>query len=127
MAHPLPGGCPVCGGEMYITRTYCPDCDVTLEGRFSPGRLHHLAPEQLHFVETFIRCEGTIKRVERELGISYPTVRSRLQEVIRAMGFAVVSDYAEEAELTEAARREVLDQLDRGEITSEQALEMLRS
>jgi hypothetical protein len=82
----------------------------------------------MHFVETFIRCEGTIKRVEAELGISYPTVRARLREVIQALGFEVVSDVASErSRLTENERRTVLDQLDRGEITTQEALNRLES
>ena len=92
------------------------------------GRLSRLSAEQLNFVETFIRCEGTIKRVEKELGISYPTVRGRLKEVIRALGFEVISDYAEEGDgtLSEDERSVILDQLYKGEITSEEALELLR-
>jgi len=126
--HSTPGACPICGGELIVTRMHCLDCDTTLEGRFAQGRLGQLTPEQIDFVETFIRCEGTIKRVERELGISYPTVRARLKEVIRAMGFEVISDLMDESVgLNDAQRREVLDRLDRGEITTEEAIELLRA
>ncbi|GAB4467602.1 MAG: DUF2089 family protein [Anaerolineae bacterium] len=113
---------------MITTRLYCPECDTTIEGRFVMGRLGRLTPEQVYFVETFLRCEGTIKRVEKELNISYPTVRARLKEVIRAMGFEVISDYFDEAPtLTNEERRSILDRLDRGEISTEEALELLRS
>lgn len=126
MIHPLPGPCPICGGEMQVTRLHCEHCDVSIEGRFTAGRLGRLTPEQLHFVETFIRCEGTIKRVERDLGISYPTVRARLREVIRALGFEVLSDYAEEeSHLPRADRQDVLNRLERGEITSDEAVALL--
>jgi hypothetical protein len=90
------------------------------------GRLSHLSAEQIHFVETFLQCEGTIKRVEKELGISYPTVRARLEEVIRAMGFDVISDYAQPTGMSEAQRGAILDQLSRGEITSEEAIALLQ-
>lgn len=91
------------------------------------GRLSRLNAEQLHFVETFLQCEGTLKRVEKELGISYPTVRARLEDVIRTMGFEVVSDYADQpGRISEAERGKILDQLSRGEISSEEALSMLR-
>jgi hypothetical protein len=74
-----------------------------------------------------MRCEGTLKRVEKELGISYPTVRARLEEVIRAMGFEVVSDYVDQpTRMSEAERGAILDRLGRGEITSEEALAMLQ-
>ena len=126
--YPMPGNCPVCGDTLEVTRLHCRHCGTSLEGSFALGRLSRLSAEQLNFVETFIRCEGTIKRVEKELGISYPTVRGRLKEVIRALGFEVVSDYADEGNgaLSEDERSAILDQLYKGEITSEEALELLR-
>ena len=123
--YPMPGQCPVCGNEMTITRLYCPDCDVTIEGRFSIGRLGLLSPEQLEFVEVFLRCDGKIKHVEKELGISYPTVRSRLNEIILAMGYELPGSEAGE-ELSAEERRQVLDDLAAGRITSEEAVELLR-
>src|SRR5260370_16298376 len=84
---PVLGTCPVCGEVLTITRLHCRSCDTTIEGRFDAGRLSQLAPEQIQFVETFLQCEGKIKAVEEKLGISYPTVRSRLREVIHAMGY----------------------------------------
>lgn len=124
---PMPGHCPVCGETLNVTRLHCANCDTSIEGHFAMGRLSRLNADQLHFVETFIRCEGTIKRVEKELGISYPTVRARLEDVIRAMGFEVVSDYADQpSRMTQAERGAILDQLSRGEISSEEALMLLR-
>lgn len=123
--YPAPRNCPVCGGEMMITRLYCPDCDVTLEGRFTFGGLGNLTTEQLAFVETFVRCEGKITRVQKALGISYPTVRSRLEEVIVAMGYEP-GEMAEEDEADEALRRQVLDDLAAGRITSEDAVRLLQ-
>lgn len=123
--YPMPGQCPVCGNEMTITRLYCPDCDVTIEGRFSIGRLGLLSPEQLEFVEVFLRCDGKIKHVEKELGISYPTVRSRLNEIILAMGYELPGSEVGE-ELSAEERRQVLDDLAAGRITSEEAVELLR-
>ena len=126
MLQPVPGQCPICGGEVTIAKLECNACGVSIEGRFELERLSRLSPEQIHFVETFIRCEGTIKRVEAELGISYPTVRARLKEVIQALGFEVVSDVASESlRLTEEERRGILNQLDRGEITTQEALDLL--
>ncbi len=126
--YPQPGCCFVCGETFEVTRLHCPQCDTSIEGRFLPGRLSRLDEEQVRFVETFLRCEGTIKRVEKELGISYPTVRARLREAIRALGFEVVSDYADESgdAVPEAERRAILDQLYSGELTSEEAIALLR-
>ncbi|MBN2305041.1 MAG: DUF2089 domain-containing protein [Anaerolineae bacterium] len=124
--YPVPGRCPVCGEGMVITRLHCPDCDVTVEGRFSLGRLAVLSPEQLEFVEVFIRCEGKIKHVEQELQVSYPTVRSRLNEVITAMGYELPGADEDDSALSPEKRRAVLDDLASGRITSEQAIELLR-
>jgi hypothetical protein len=94
-----------------------------LEGHFELGRLLQLTPEQLSFVETFIRCEGKITRVEQDLGISYPTVRSRLHDVIRALGYEV----GEEEPLPgDARRQEILEDLGAGRVTSEEAIKLLR-
>lgn len=125
--YPMPGHCPVCGDTLHVTRLHCANCDTSIEGHFALGRLSRLNADQIHFVETFIRAEGTLKRVEKELGISYPTVRARLEDVIRAMGFEVVGDYAQQSTgLSEAERSQVLDQLARGQITSDEALDLLR-
>nr|MBN1229444.1 DUF2089 domain-containing protein [Anaerolineae bacterium] len=126
--YPMPGNCPVCGETLEVSRMNCLQCGTSIEGHFSLGKLWRLNAEQIFFVETFIRCEGTIKRVEKELGISYPTVRSRLKDVIRAMGFEVISDYVDRSStrLSEEERSAILDRLYKGEISSEEALEMLR-
>lgn len=127
MLHPAPRTCPVSGGEMIITRLYCPDSGITIEGRFSfGGGLGSLSLEQLAFVETFVRCEGKINRVQKELGISYPTVRSRLEEVILAMGYELDEGEEEDDDGDAEARTAVLDALSRGEITSEEAIKRLQ-
>ena len=121
--HPLPGECPVCGGEMIITRLECRECDVTIEGRFVSGPFSHLSPAQMEFVEIFVKNEGKINRMEGELGLSYPTIRNRLHEVIRAMGYEPGKD---EAALSDEDRRKILEDLNEGKITSEEAMEMLK-
>ena len=121
-----PRNCPVCGEQMMITRLYCPECDTSLEGRFSFGGLGSLSEEQLAFVETFMRCEGKITRVQKALGISYPTVRSRLEEVILAMGYELDSDADEEEEVDDELRRQVLDDLASGRISSQEAIRLLQ-
>ncbi len=125
----MPGRCPVCGEVLEVTRLHCRQCDTSIEGHYETSRIARLSTEQMNFIETFIRCEGTIKRVEKELGISYPTVRARLEEVIRAMGFEVISALASSGPggLSDAERSDILDRLDRGEISSEEALSLLQS
>ena len=85
--NPVIGQCPICGESLNVTRLHCRNCDTVIEGQFTLGRLYQLSSEQLQFVETFIRCEGKINRVEQEIGLSYPAVRARLTEVIEAMGY----------------------------------------
>ncbi len=120
--YPVPTECPVCHDDLLVTRLVCRNCGTALEGRFTMGRLFQLTPEQLHFVEIFLRCEGKINRVQEELGLSYPTVRSRLVEVIRALGY----EAGEEREVSNERRREMLERLARQEISSEEALRFLQ-
>jgi len=84
-------------------------------------RIFQLPSEQLHFIEVFLRCEGKIGRVQEELGVSYPTVRSRLDEIIRALGYEVKSQEVN----NEDQRQEILEKLARKEISSEEAFNLL--
>jgi len=122
--YPVVGQCPICHDDLLVTRLHCRNCDTTLEGHFELGRLYQLTPGQLDFVETFVRCEGKITRVEQELGISYPTVRNRLRDVIRALGYEVGED--EPAPPDDSERRSVLSDLAQGRISSEQAVKLLQ-
>jgi hypothetical protein len=123
MSYPVIGRCPVCNETLDVTRLHCRHCDTAIEGRFSFGGLGQLTPTQLAFVEVFIRCEGKLNRVEEELSISYPTVRNRLADVIRALGYQVEE---EEPSLSPQERREVLEQLAAGQINSAEALRLLK-
>jgi hypothetical protein len=121
----LPSNCPICEGEIIVTRLYCRDCDSTIEGRFMAGHFEDLTPEQLSFIETFVRCEGKITRVEEELGLSYPTIRNRLHEVIRALGYEPGGEEPDVSKSDEE-RRKILERLERGEISYQDAMQMLQ-
>jgi hypothetical protein len=118
----LLGRCPACGEPLEVVRLHCRHCDTSIEGHFDPSRFALLEPEQLDFLETFLRARGNIREVERELGLSYPTVRSRLDALLQALGLRAAEPEDEGA----AARRAVLDALERGEITAEEAVRRLR-
>jgi hypothetical protein len=120
--HTVPGTCPVCGQEMTVTRLHCRSCDSALEGRFELGRYYRLSREQLHFLDTFIRSEGKLNRVQEELSLSYPTVRNRLHEAIRALGYEV----RDEPSLSPEQRKSILDDLAEGKTTSEEAIQLLQ-
>lgn len=121
--YPVIGKCPVCGDQLHVTRLHCRSCDSALEGQFSLGRFYRLTPDQLAFIETFIRCEGKLTRLQEELGISYPTARTRLTEVIRALGYEV---WEEPAPVSSEERKEILQRLAAGELSSEEAIELLK-
>lgn len=122
--YPVIGRCPVCDDTLEVTRLYCRHCDTALEGHFSLGRFYKLSPEQLHFVEIFVRCQGKLNRVQEELKLSYPTVRNRLHDVIRALGYEV--DEEEEASVPAELRQQVLAALASGDISAEEAARRLR-
>ncbi len=120
----IPGQCPICQSTLEITKVYCRNCDTTLEGHFQYGNpLQQLTPEQLSFMIIFVRNEGKINRVGEEMGMSYPTVRGRLHDLIRALGFEIGEE--EEPGLPEEERRAILDALSQGTLSSEEALKRL--
>jgi hypothetical protein len=102
---------------------HCETCDTTIEGRFANGAFAGLLPEQLDFIETFVRCEGKITRMEEEMALSYPTIRNRLQEVIRALGYEPGKE--ETSDISDEKRRSILEQLDSGSISAEEAMGLL--
>ena len=122
--YPVLNRCPVCKSELTVTRLHCPNCDTSVEGRFTTGSFGNLSPEQVDFIITFVRCEGKINRMEQEIGLSYPTIRNRLHEVIRALGFEPGRE--ESPEITEERRNTILADLDAGKISTESAVRMLR-
>ena len=122
------GKCPVCGEQMAVTRLHCRACDSGLDGRFELNRFARLTAEQLAFVETFIRCQGKLNWVGDELDLSYPTVRSRLHDLIRALGFDVADEPPAETRQRSADQRQaVLDDLAAGKITAVEAVGLLQS
>lgn len=125
--NPVIGQCPICGSTLHVTRLNCRNCDTSIEGHFTLGRLYQLSSEQLDFVEIFLRCEGKINRVEQEIGLSYPAVRARLTDVIRALGYEVGDPPVTARALSEEARRDVLNELQGGRLSAEEALQILRA
>jgi len=120
-----PTRCPICQSELTVVRLHCSSCDTAIEGRFSSGhQFSNLTPEQVEFIFTFVRSEGKINRMEQELGVSYPTIRNRLNEVIRALGYEPGKD--EPVEITQDKRNSILEDLSAGKISAEEATRLLR-
>ena len=142
MSHDAIATCPICAGELAVTRLHCRSCGTTLEGDFNVGRFARLSREQFALLESFLRSKGNLKEMERELGISYPTVRARVDALLRALGLGdddeaasgnvddgaagtVEADGA--AVDAAAARRAVLERLARREIDAATAASELRT
>ena len=139
MPHDVIATCPVCSGELAVTRLRCGTCGTTLEGEFSVGRFASLTREQTQVLESFLRSRGNLRDMERELGISYPTVRARVEALVRALGFgprdedpaataqeAAAAAVASAEELA-AGRRAILERLANHELSAEEAAEAIRS
>lgn len=123
--HPAPGQCPVCGRELHVTRLQCGTCGTGIDGSFRLDRFARLNSDQLAFLEVFIKNRGIIKDVEAELGISYPTVRGRLDDVIRALGFPAASEDGLRPSQAREERRQILESLRGKQITADEAARRL--
>lgn len=118
-----PAQCPVCGADMVVTKLRCSHCGTELSGEFAPCRFCRLEDRHLRFVETFLRCRGSIKEVERALGVSYPTVKNMLDAALTALG---LDEKPEQRVLREKEERsEILQRLSDGEIDVDTAIEAL--
>jgi hypothetical protein len=135
MPHDVISTCPVCSNELSVTRLHCDSCGTTLEGEFSVGRFGRLTREQLTVLESFLRSRGNLRDMERELGISYPTVRGRVETLVRALGFgprdgdATATDADSDAEdpaASKVSRQEILERLARHEIAADEAAALIR-
>ncbi len=128
MPHDVISTCPVCAGELGVTRLRCRNCATTLEGDFSVGRFGRLDRDQLALLESFLRSRGNLREMERELGISYPTVRSRVEALVRSLGFGPRADDDEPAPTEPGLTREtILERLARHEISAEDAARAIRA
>ena len=147
MPHDVIATCPVCSHELAVTRLHCGSCGTTLEGDFSVGRFGRLSREQTVLLESFLRSRGNLREMERELGISYPTVRARVEALVRALGFGPRADAdADPTDATDALadpvagaddptvriatvtdRTAILERLARHEITADEAAVAIRA
>jgi hypothetical protein len=133
--------CPVCESQLHVTRLHCNTCGTTIEGEFNVGRFAHLGRDQMLLLEGFLRSRGNLRELERELNVSYPTIRGRVESLLRALGLsdgsslppaepttpAAASAHSSSASTVDATtRRSVLERLVRKEITADQAAAALR-
>lgn len=134
MTQPLPNKCPLCSGPLEITEAACLDCGMQMRGRFDLAPYRNLDAEQIRFMETFLRCRGVIRDVEASLGISYPTVRARLDALLKALGFADGPPAPDPpptpapmtAEQKAARRKEILNAIQNGTMDADTGLNALQ-
>lgn len=117
---PMPTLCPVTGEPLEVTRLECPSSGVRIEGRFQPNEFALLPEDHLEFMRIFVKVRGNLKEVERVLGLSYPTIRQRFENLLKALGYEAFDDLSDE-------RGEVIGLLERGEISPEDATKRLQS
>lgn len=131
-----PTACPFCDGDLIVEELTCRQCDTHFQGRWTLAaklevdaekmptltRFAQLSSEQLKLLESFILCEGKLNRLQEEVGLSYPTLRSRLNAIIEALGGQTTSDTGSSPD-----RHQILDSLAAGEIAAEEAAQLLRS
>lgn len=137
MPHDVIATCPVCADELAVTRLHCDTCGTTLEGQFSVGRFGRLSRDQLALLESFLRSRGNLREMERELGISYPTVRGRVEALVRALGFGprdgepVEDGAGDDATMVVVLPTDtlasILERLARHDITAEEAAAAIRA
>ncbi len=116
----MPSVCPVCSSKLEVTGLVCPVCATRIEGRFAVNEFAALPPEQLEFLRLYLKSRGNLKELERILGVSYPTVRARFEQLLKTLGYEATGGVEDE-------RQKILDALERGEITPEEAAARLRA
>ncbi len=122
MARVVLGRCPVCNNKMHVVNLHCNNCNTGVSGEFELDKFSYLSKEEKYFIEVFIKKRGNIKEIEKELGISYPTVRRNLDQVIEALGYLVEK---EEPTNKERDREKILERLSKGEISAGEAMDLM--
>ncbi|GIL15424.1 MAG: hypothetical protein BroJett039_05970 [Chloroflexota bacterium] len=115
--------CPACSGFLTITEIQCSNCHLKMQGEFKPGLFSSLSDDQLTFVRAFLRVRGNLSEMEKVLGVSYPTIRNKLDEINQTL------DRADQAPAVVESnpRTAILNQLAAGELSAAQALEQLQA
>ena len=119
MSYKVISKCPICSAKLKIIKLRCNKCGTVIENDFEFSKFEYLEEEHLNFMEVFLKCRGNIKDVEKELGISYPTVRAKLDDVVSALGYT-------QAKKASVSNNEILDMLEKGDISPQQAVDMLK-
>lgn len=117
----IPIKCPSCSGKLVVAQLCCTDCKTAISGSFELPQLAALLPEEENFLRVFLAARGSIKEVERQLGISYPTVKGRLEALLNKLGLGSLQEEAKRRRL------QVIERLERGEIKAQDAIAQLKA
>ena len=120
------GVCPACTGRLYPRELACADCGLQVSTRYADNEFQNLDADSLHLLRVFIACEGRIRDMERALGVSYPTVKSRLAALRSSVGLGDVPKPTPAPKPTQQAA-EVLDRMEAGEINFDEAIRQLKA
>lgn len=128
--YPVISECPVCHHDLEVVKLQCNHCQTEITGQFTLSKFNYLDTEKLYFIEIFVKNRGNIKAIEKEMGYSYPTIKKMLDDVIVGLGYQSDSKETVEEEQTEdqepkMSRVEILEKIDKGEITAEEAAQLL--
>ena len=131
--NPVLSTCPVCKHELRVERLHCDHCHTAIEGSFTLSKFNYLETDKLYFIEIFIKNRGNIKAIEKELNISYPTVKKMLDEVIVGLGYSITEDddtfqrtFEKEEVTPKAVKSSILEKIEKGELSVTDALELLK-
>lgn len=120
--YPMPTTCPVSGSRLLVTRLESPTSGVVIEGQFEPNEFASLRDERLEILRLFVKVRGNLKEIERILGLSYPTVRQRFEDVLKALGY----EHETPEQPVLRTRNDILTALEAGQIGAEEAARLLR-
>lgn len=128
--NPVLATCPVCKHDLNVVRLHCDHCGTSIEGDFTLSKFNYLETEKLYFIEVFIKNRGNIKMIEKELNISYPTVKKMLDDVIVGLGYSLDASeeepFPKEPETPKVNKSSILEKIEKGELSVADAIEIFK-
>lgn len=129
--NPVMSACPVCKHDLKVTKLVCDHCDTVIEGSFTLSKFNYLETEKLYFIEVFVKNRGNIKAIEKELNISYPTVKKMLDDVIVGLGYSLDNEFDDEElekekQEPKASKVSILEKIANKELSVLEAMELLK-
>lgn len=123
--YPVISECPICGNDLEVIKLKCTHCETEFKGKFTLSKFNYLDTEKLYFIEVFVKNRGNIKMIEKEMGLSYPTIKKMLDEVIDQLGYGEKPEEPKKEVYNGPSRKEILKKVDEGELSVEEAAKLL--